>query len=193
MRRQIERLDGMIDDLLELAQIDAGAMRLERAPVALAEIIAEIADAMQAQAGRAGVELRTSIEAAIAPIDVDGGRIERAIGNLIRNAIDHTPRGGRVEVTLALDAGHAVVSVRDTGVGIDTHDLPHIWTRFYRADRSRQRANGAGGAGLGLAITRGIIESHGGSVSVESTLAAGSIFTARVPVARGDGTAAFVP
>jgi signal transduction histidine kinase len=182
MRRQIDRLDAMVDDLLELARIDAGEVRLERAPVALAEIIAEIVDAMQAQAAGAGVMLEARIVTPAPLADVDGARIERAIANLVRNAIEHTPPGGRVEVTLSRDGGDAVVGVRDSGDGIDAGDLPHLWTRFYRGDRSRA-ADGGRGSGLGLAITRGIIESHGGSVAVESAPPAGALFTARVPIA----------
>ena len=183
MRREIERLSRMIDDLFELAQIDAHAVRLDLQPVALPEVVAEVVDAMQAQAAASGIHLELHIDAEPPELILDGSRIERAIANLVRNALEHTPTGGHVDVRVSLDGACATVRVADTGDGIDAADLPHIWTRFYRAEKSRRRTGGtADGAGLGLAITRGIVDAHGGSIAVESQLGQGAAFTTRLPL-----------
>ncbi len=184
MRREIERLSRMIDDLFELAQIDAGALRLDRQPVALDEVAAEVVDAMQAQARRGGVSLELRVDADPPEALLDGTRIERAVANLVRNALEHTPSGGRVDVDVFAERGWVGLRVADSGDGIDAADLPHIWTRFYRAEKSRRRAPGADdGAGLGLAITRGIVESHGGQIDVQSSPGCGAAFVVRLPAA----------
>ena len=184
MRRDIERLSRMIDDLFELAQIDAGAMRLHRQQVTVHEIVSEVVDAMQARAERSGIVMELSVHAAPPPALLDGDRIERAISNLLSNALEHTPPGGAVHVSVNSTGGNAVVEVSDTGEGIADEDLSQIWTRFYRAERSRARAGATSdGAGLGLAITKGIVELHGGSVGVRSQRGAGSSFTMLIPLA----------
>lgn len=182
IRREVERLNRMIDDLFELAQIDAGALRLTMRPVALQEIAAEVFDAMQATARRDGVTLSIQVEGTPPEIQVDGARIERAVANLVRNALEHTRDGGRVAITVELTGSWIALSVADTGDGIDPADLPRIWDRFYRAERSRQRGpRSDDGAGLGLAIVRGIVEAHGGVVAVESIPGQGTTFAMRLP------------
>jgi signal transduction histidine kinase len=183
LRREIERLSRMIDDLFELSQIDAGALQLYRQPVALQEVAAEVVDAMQAQAAGREVALALRLDGDPPAVVLDGARVERAVANLVRNALEHTPPGGRIEVTVGASDGSVDIAVSDTGVGIGDDDLPRIWDRFYRAERSRRREPGAAadGAGLGLAIVRGIVEAHGGTVEVRSTLGSGSTFTIRLP------------
>ncbi len=182
MRREIERLSRMIDDLFELARLDAGALQLDRQPVALQEVAAEVVDAMTPQARAKGVELALRIESQPAPLSLDGGRMERAVANLVRNAIEHTPAGGRIDVSVGTLNGAVELHVRDTGEGIDAADLKQVWVRFYRGDKSRNRTSALmDGAGLGLAIVRGIVESHGGSVDAHSEIGAGSTFTLRLP------------
>jgi signal transduction histidine kinase len=182
MRREIERLSGMIDGLFELSQLDAGALKLERRRICIKDIAAEVVDAMQATARLAEVELTLDVDSSLPEIEVDGARMKRAIGNLLRNAIEHTPGGGRVLVAVSAIDGHVDVRVTDSGKGIDPSDLPHIWERFYRADTSRGRNGNGGGAGLGLAITRGIVEAHGGSVEATSEAGGGATFVVRLPV-----------
>jgi signal transduction histidine kinase len=183
MRREIERLSRMIDDLFELARLDAGALQLDRRPLALQEVAAEVVDAMTPQARAKGVELALRIESQPAPLSLDGGRIERAVANLVRNAIEHTPAGGRIDVSVGAPNGAVELHVRDNGEGIDAADLMQIWERFYRGDKSRNRATAPmDGAGLGLAIVRGIVEAHGGSVDARSEIGAGSTFTLRLPL-----------
>src|SRR5207245_4760335 len=157
MRREIERLSLMIDDLFELAQMDAGALRLDKRVIALQEVASEVVDAMQAQARRQAIGLSLKINGRPPELLVDGGRVERAISNLLRNALEHTPEGGRIGVAVAADNGCVEISVSDTGAGIDEGDLPHIWGRFYRAEKARNRRIGSNGrAGLGLSLASGI-------------------------------------
>jgi signal transduction histidine kinase len=173
----------MIDDLFDLAQIDAGAMRLRRQSITVHEVVAEVVDAMRARADRAGVAIELSVRDELPPAMLDGDRLERAIANLLRNALEHTPPGGRIHVLVSGNDGHAAVEISDTGEGIAEEDLPNIWTRFYRAERSRARAGDASdGAGLGLAITKGIVELHGGQVQVRSRPGVGSVFTMVLPM-----------
>jgi signal transduction histidine kinase len=185
MRRDVERLNRMIDDLFELAQIDAGAMKLRLQPLAVDEVAAEVVDAMRARAEQQGVKLALSIDTAPDPILADGDRLERAIANLVRNALEHTPRGGGVSVLVSARADEVAISIIDTGEGIANDDLPQVWTRFYRADSSRARSDASGGAGLGLAITKGIVELHGGRVSATSRRGGGSTFTVALPAIKG--------
>ncbi len=182
VRREIERLSRMIDDLFELARMDAGAVQLDRRPIVLHEIAAEVVDAMQMQASRKGVTLSLSVDGEPSEAALDGSRIERALANLIRNALEHTPAAGRIEVNVFADRDCIGLKVSDSGEGIAPADLPHIWERFYRAEKSRSRSpQEADGAGLGLAIVQGIIEAHGGTVAASSVVGRGTTFTVRLP------------
>jgi signal transduction histidine kinase len=181
MRREIERLARMMDDLFDLDRLDAGALALDRRPIALHEVAAEVVDAMQAQAVRCGVRLSLDGRAG-APIPIDGTRIERVIANLVRNALEHTPAGGTVTVSVWPDGAWVRLEVADTGHGIDADELPRIWDRFHRGERSRPRSiAGSEGAGLGLAIVRGIVEAHGGTVCVDSSPGDGARFMIALP------------
>jgi signal transduction histidine kinase len=183
LRRESQRLGRMIDDLFELAQLDSGALPLDLQSLALQDIVIEVFDGMRPLAARRGVELVARIEGAPPVLGLDPGRMERAIANLLRNAIEHSASGTSVEARLALDGESVVLAVRDQGEGIAATDLPRVWERFYRGDPSRKRQAGLGdGAGLGLAIVRGTVEAHGGSVRVSSTVGAGSTFELRLPI-----------
>lgn len=180
-RREVDHLDRMVGDLLDLARFDAGVVRLDLRPLPLQEIVAEVADAMQVQAARAGIDLSVDVQGSPAPVPLDGPRVERALGNVLRNAIEHTPRGGRIVVEVVEAAGEgATVRVRDTGEGIREADLPRIWERFYRADPARPRADG--GAGIGLAVVAAVVESHGGEVSARSRPGEGTEVALRFPM-----------
>jgi signal transduction histidine kinase len=182
IRREVDHLSAMLDDLFELTRIDAGALRLDVQPLALQEVAADVVDAMQAQAKLRDIELELRIHGAPPDVAVDGSRIERAVANLLRNALEHTPAGGRVTVDVEHGDAGVLLRVSDTGSGIEPADMERIWERFYRAEKSRQRAPGAtDGAGLGLAIVRGIVEAHGGAVGAESTAGAGTTFTISLP------------
>jgi signal transduction histidine kinase len=182
MRREIDRLSRMIDDLFELAQIDAGALKLNRATVDIREIAADVADAMQVQAKMNDIEVTLECAEQVPMLSLDGARMERAVANLVRNAVEHTPTGGRVDIRVAPLDGSVTLSVTDSGPGIAAEDLPHVWDRFYRGEKSRRRSEENGdGAGLGLAIVKGIVEAHGGRAEVASSSTSGATFVVRIP------------
>jgi signal transduction histidine kinase len=184
IQREIERLDRMIGDLFDLAQIDAGALRLETLRLPLQEIVAEVVDGMRPQAERSGIML--SFEAppeGLPEVEVDGGRLERAVSNLVRNAIEHTPAGGEIRASIAREDGWLALTVRDNGEGFDPSQAEQVWQRFYRADKSRGRSGSGDGAGLGLSIVRGFVEAHGGRVECTSAPGQGATFTVRLPEA----------
>ncbi len=184
MERETASLGRLIDDLFELARLDAGQVPLRPEPTAIGTLIAQTLDAMAAQADRQGVVLQTRLEEDLPPVLVDPDRIQRVLYNLVQNAIRHTPADGSVTVE-ALDRGAEVhVSVRDTGEGIADADLPHVFERFYRGDKARSRDTGPGvaaGAGLGLAIARRLVESHGGRIWVAQPPGGGSVFSFALP------------
>lgn len=181
--RETDRLSRMVDDLMELAQLDAGVLALTIETLSVGDIAAEVAASLQPQASQAGVALNLKIQPGLPPAFIDGGRIERAIANLVSNAIEHTGEGGQIALNVEHRGGLVCISVADTGCGISPFELSDIWTRFYRGDNSRARgASSTSGTGLGLAIARGFVEAHGGKVGVESLPGVGSVFTIALPV-----------
>lgn len=183
IRRETERLARMIDELFELAQIDAGALRLQLTPLPLQDVATEVVEAMRPLAREAGVELNLEVDRDPPDVNLDGARMERAIGNLVRNALEHTPPGNTVDVRVASESGGVWLAVHNNGPRIPADDLERVWERFYRGEPSRARdtRGGADGAGLGLAIVKGIVETHGGSVTAASALETGTTFAIRLP------------
>jgi two-component system sensor histidine kinase BaeS len=173
-------LQHIIDDLRDLAAADAGDLRLHREQVFVNDVLEQVAEAHRGAAETAGVRLRTE-PSADPEVPVDPARLRQLAGNLVANAVRHTPAGGTVTLRSEVHDGTLTVAVADTGVGIAAADLPKVFDRFWRADDSRTRSTG--GSGLGLAIARKLAEAHGGTISVESTLGQGSVFTVRLPVA----------
>lgn len=178
-RRSAERMNDLIESLLELAQLDADAAGLDKQPVNLADVAGESATLVEGLAVERGITLARQLEAA--PCVGDAGRLGQIVTNFLGNAIRHAPEGSTVSVATGVTADRAWVRVADPGPGIAEEHLPHLFERFYRADPSRQR--GSGGAGLGLAICKAIAEAHGGSIQVESQPGAGSTFTLLLPAA----------
>ncbi|MFD8599274.1 sensor histidine kinase [Kitasatospora sp. NPDC059646] len=176
------QLQHLIDDLRDLAAADAGELVLHPEPVDLDDLLAQVANAHGAQAKTSGVALAVEPSPAAAPeVLADPVRLRQALGNLVSNAVRHTPPGGTVTLRARAADGAVLVEVADTGRGIAAADLPLVFERFWRADRSRNRQTG--GSGLGLAIVRKIAELHGGTVQVASTPGAGSVFTVTLPAA----------
>ncbi|WP_328564950.1 HAMP domain-containing sensor histidine kinase [Streptomyces coelicoflavus] len=171
-------LQHVIDDLRDLAAADADTLVLHREPLYVRDLVDQVVAAHRGTAGPAGVTLGIEVAAELVA-DADRVRLRQVIGNLVSNAIRHTPGGGRVVVRAREEVRDLVVEVADSGDGIEAADLEHVFDRFWRADRSRSRHTG--GSGLGLAIVRKLTEAHGGSVSAASTPGAGSVFTLRLP------------
>ncbi|MFG2477474.1 ATP-binding protein [Streptomyces fagopyri] len=171
-------LQRVIDDLQDLAAADAGALTLHPEAVRADELVEQVAAAHRVGAGVAGVALRTAVDGT--PwFDADPLRMRQALGNLVSNAVRHTPRGGTVTLSARRVEGEVVLDVTDTGSGIAPEDLPSVFDRFWRAEKSRSRRTG--GSGLGLSIVRQLVAAHGGTVTVTSEVGAGSVFTLRLP------------
>ena len=181
------QLQHIIDDLQDLSAADAGALRLHPEPVRIEELLAHVAAAHQAQADAAGVGFTVAVPdgpGTVPELEADPVRLRQAIGNLVSNAVRHTPVGGSVTLRAYATGsggadGRVVVEVADTGSGIAPEDLPYVFDRFWRAEKSRNRRTG--GSGLGLAIVRKLVEAHEGTADVASTVGQGSVFTLRLP------------
>ncbi len=165
-QRDVSSLSALIDDLFEMAQLDAGGIPLERADSSLADLISDTLESFSELASRQSIQLEGSVEADIDPVFMDTQRIGRVFNNLISNALRHTPVGGQIEVRARRAGSGVEVIVCDSGEGIRAEDIPNIFESFYRGEKSRSRATG--GAGLGLAIARGIVHAHGGEIHVKS-------------------------
>ncbi len=176
---QIERLDWLAQNLLELSKLDSGLVLLDLRPDDLRAAVESAAHQNDAIAVRRGVTLTVDLPDTPIRIRHDPPRIGQVVANLVANAVKFTPRGGRVQVEVHPTADGARIEVTDSGVGIDTQELPHIFERFYRGSRANEARSS--GSGLGLAIVRSIVDMHGGTVSVESGPGLGSRFTVHLP------------
>ena len=159
-------LSRLVEDLRTLSLAEAGALALHRESTDLAALVRESVRALGAEAARAGVALEASGTEALAA-DVDPVRVREVVANLVNNALRYTPRGGRVTVDVARDDGAVAIAVRDTGTGIPSESLGHVFDRFYKSPESR-------GAGLGLAIAKDLVEAHGGRITARSELGRGT-------------------
>jgi two-component system sensor histidine kinase BaeS len=177
---EIEHLQHLVGDLRTLTQADAGELKLHRQPVAPLELLEQAEAAFEHQAAQAGVRLEVNANGGLPPINVDETRLAQVLSNLITNALRFTPRGGRITLTAAPEGGRVMLAVRDSGRGIAPEDLPFVFNRFYRADKSRSEDNGE--SGLGLAIVKALVEAHGGKIDVTSTPGQGTAFTIHLPI-----------
>jgi signal transduction histidine kinase len=176
----VDRLTGLVDALLELSQVEAGALAFELEPVSLPELVGEVLEGFEPEAAAGKVQLQTAIGAAGALVLAGRDQLNRALANLVHNGIRHTPPGGRVLVTIGqrADGGAVTLRVRDGCGGIAEEGLPRVFDRLWRGDPARSSR----GAGLGLAIARGFVEAHGGSIRV-ANVTGGCEFTVELPSA----------
>jgi two-component system, OmpR family, phosphate regulon sensor histidine kinase PhoR len=184
--RNGERLNRLVADLLHTARVDAGPMKVVRTQQDLGEIVRASVDAAAPAARAAGIELQLDAPSTLLTL-VDGQRIAQAVDNLVSNAIKYTPRGGHVEVRLALDGRRIEICVADSGIGIQASDRDRLFTRFFRTRHAEEQS--VQGLGLGLGIAKSIVESHGGRIVVESEIGRGSAFRIRLPAASEAGDA----
>ncbi len=176
----LNALSHLVDDLFMLAQLDSGGVELERQPNSMTDLISDTLQSFSVRAEQQEVTLRGEPDATVDVAIFDARSIERALANLVENALRYTPPGGEVVLRSAGTPGGLSVSVSDTGPGIADADLPRVFERFYRGEASRSRATG--GSGLGLAIVKAVVEAHAGSVSVETARGRGTTFSFVLPV-----------
>ena len=175
-------LSRLVDDLRELAQVEAGQLQLNIGVVDLKRLMEAAVDAFAGAASEKQVTLGADTPADVPLVKADSERVAQVLRVLLSNALRHTPANGTITSAALVLADHVEVSVRDTGDGIAAGELPFVFDRFWRGDRSRARETG--GTGLGLAIAKQLIEAQGGSIGVESTIGQGSRFWFRLPSAR---------
>ena len=180
IHEQTVLLSRLVADLRDLALAEAGQLHLDLQPVDLASLVDRVIEGFEAQASDKGISLKVNVPADLPQINGDEQRLNQVLFNLISNALRHTPSGGTITTVGEIKENRVVIKVQDTGSGIPPEDLPHIFERFYRADRSRARTSG--GSGLGLTIAKQIIEAHDGQIWVQSWLGAGSTFAFSLPV-----------
>jgi signal transduction histidine kinase len=171
------RLNRMVQDLLDLARVEAGRFNMTKHTLRLHDLLRAVGERLSPKAAEKSVRMIVDVPT-LPLIAGDGDRLVQVFTNLIDNGIKHTGTGGTITVQAATKDGGVLVKVRDTGEGIPGSDLPHIFERFYQVDKSRQRRQGAG---LGLTISRQIVEAHGGKISVESVEGLGTVFSVWLP------------
>ncbi|MEQ8677874.1 MAG: ATP-binding protein [Aggregatilineales bacterium] len=183
-RAEIEHLNSLINDLFELAQIDVGHLKLDYQVASMCDLISDTIGTMTARARQKQVVLDGKVSPSIDPVNMAPDKIQRVLYNLLDNALQHTPEGGSIMLNAYVTNAEAIrVDVYNSGSIIAKDDLPHIFSSFYRGERSRARDNhGTRGAGLGLAITRGFVEAHGGKIWLEANSQNGGItFSFTIP------------
>lgn len=182
LRAQASRLTRLSADLAAVTRAESGQLHLDRRPVLPAELLHRAADAARERYAAGGVTLRVEPEHGLPPVTVDPDRFGQVLANLLDNAVRHTPAGGCVTLSARGDGPMLLLEVRDTGEGIEAVHLPRLFERFYRADEARDR--GRGGSGIGLSISRALIQSHGGTIAAFSDgPGSGARFVIAVPAA----------
>jgi len=175
-------LTRLVEDLRTLALADSGRLPLERTPVDVRPLLERTAERFAPAADARRIQIRLRSEGNCPPVPLDPGRVEQILGNLLSNALRHTPAGGLITLESACTPQHAIIRIRDSGPGISPQDLEHIFERFYRADKSRSRAEG--GTGLGLTIARQLARAHGGDLRAENHPEGGALFTLTLPLSQ---------
>ncbi len=175
---EVDALTQMVQELLDLSKIESGQVELVLRKVVPLALLKSSCDRMRVQAERAGASLTLEDNGSPPEVNADAARLEQVLVNLIHNAVKFTRRGGSVTLSAKADGGEVIFSVRDTGVGIPSDDLPRIFERFYRVDKSRTGS----GTGLGLSIAKHIVEAHGGKIWAQSREGEGSVFCFSIPI-----------
>jgi len=175
---ETHRMSHIVENLLAISRLDAGEVKMDKTPLDLGDLAASTAEQMRLLAEEKSIFFRTNVANGIC-VEGDRSRLQQVIVNLVANAIKYTQEGGEVEVSVRRDGDTAVLEVADNGAGISAHALPHVFERFYRADKARSR--NSGGAGLGLAIVKAICTAHGTEIKVSSEEGHGSRFTVALP------------
>ncbi len=180
---EAERLQRLVNDLQELSRVEAGAYELNIHSIRVSDLLTTIKARLGRQFEEKGVILEITLPNDLLQVLADEDRIGQVLLNLVGNALQYTPPGGKVQVTAAAQRGEVYIAVSDSGMGIPAEHLPHLFTRFYRVDKSRSRAGG--GSGIGLTIAKYLVEAQGGSIWAQSEGAGrGSTFTFSLPTAR---------
>jgi signal transduction histidine kinase len=176
IERAAKRMNRLIQDLLDVALMEAGQLTIERAQLSAAGLVVEAMDMQRPLASSSSLELRVEVDPDVPDVSGDRDRLLQVFENLIGNAIKFTKTGGRITAGTASRDGEVVFWIADTGCGIASENLPRVFDRFWQATRTGHK-----GAGLGLAISKGIVEAHGGRIWVESTAGSGSTFFFTIP------------
>ncbi len=184
VHREADRLQRLVNDLQELSRVEANAIELRRQLLPAEKVIRQTADRLRPQFDDKGVALTLELPEGMPPVPADEDRLSQILVNLMGNALQYTPAGGSVAVSVARTGNFVRVTITDTGIGIPVEHLPHLFTRFYRVDKSRSRAGG--GSGIGLTIARHLVEAHGGEISARSAgRGKGSTFGFSLPLHLG--------
>lgn len=179
IRADIVALNGLIDDLFELSQLEAGGLQLDRAPHSLSDLISDTLESFQLLAAQKGIHL-SGAGGEIDPVMMNPQKIGRVLSNLIGNALQYTPEGGAIDVRAWREDDGVTVTVEDSGPGFATGDLPRVFEQFYRGEEARSR-KATGGAGMGMAIAQAIVSGHGGAIWAENREAGGARVRFHIP------------
>lgn len=180
MQQEVAGLTRLVEDLRTLSLADADQLYLRLEETEVGELLARVRDVYAPQAQQEEVALRVRVAPDLPLVTLDAARMRQVVGNLVSNALRHTPAGGVIMLEAAREGAGVLLRVRDTGSGIAAEELPHIFDRFYRGDASRNERRGA--SGLGLAIARSLVEMHGGTISVQSAPGVGALFSIYLPL-----------
>jgi signal transduction histidine kinase len=173
---EAERLNSMLCTIMDISEVEAGALKLQLETFELKPVVDVLVELYDEVAQEKNITIASRIDPA-GQITADRNRLQLLLSNLLDNAVKYTPNGGRVELAADFQPGEVRISVRDSGIGIDAADLPRIWDRLYRADKSRSQR----GLGLGLSLVKAFVEAHGGKATVSSEPGKGSLFVVTFP------------
>ncbi len=179
LQHEVEYLSQLIDDLFELSQIDVGLIEMQRHWASMEDLISDTLESVSAQAAQRRLAVEGSVQEGLPSVLMDTRRMQRVLGNLVHNALRHTPSDGTIRIEAQDSGTEVLVTVADTGEGIPPEEISHIFEQFYRGDRARSRNDG--GSGLGLSIAQRIVAAHGGRIWAESEPGRGARFTFTLP------------